>query len=90
VPASGDNEDDCGEHDGMQGKPKFSEKTCPSATFVHHKIPRAHPGLNPGRRGGIDSDYQDCTVLIYIRTQQFNPKSLFSFIIQSKNSNSLV
>jgi hypothetical protein len=22
-----------------QGKPKFSEKTCPSATFVHHKIP---------------------------------------------------
>jgi hypothetical protein len=20
-------------------KPKFSEKTCPSATFVHHKIP---------------------------------------------------
>jgi hypothetical protein len=22
-----------------QGKPKFSEKACPSATFVHHKIP---------------------------------------------------
>jgi hypothetical protein len=22
-----------------QRKPKFSEKTCPSATFVHHKIP---------------------------------------------------
>jgi hypothetical protein len=22
-----------------QGKPMFSEKTCPSATFVHHKIP---------------------------------------------------
>jgi hypothetical protein len=22
-----------------QGKQKFSEKTCPSATFVHHKIP---------------------------------------------------
>jgi hypothetical protein len=22
-----------------QGKPKFSEKTCPSATFVHHRIP---------------------------------------------------
>jgi hypothetical protein len=22
-----------------QGKSKFSEKTCPSATFVHHKIP---------------------------------------------------
>jgi hypothetical protein len=42
VPASGDSEDDCGEADGMQigrGKPKFSKKTCPSATFVHHKIP---------------------------------------------------
>jgi hypothetical protein len=24
-----------------QGKPKFSEKTCPSITFVHHKIPHA-------------------------------------------------
>jgi hypothetical protein len=36
----------------LQGKPKFSKKTCPSATFVHHKIPRAHPGLNPGSRGG--------------------------------------
>jgi hypothetical protein len=23
----------------LQGKPKFSEKTCPSDTFVHHKIP---------------------------------------------------
>jgi hypothetical protein len=23
----------------LEGKPKFSEKTCPSATFVHHKIP---------------------------------------------------
>jgi hypothetical protein len=22
----------------LAGKPKFSEKTCPSATFVHHKI----------------------------------------------------
>jgi hypothetical protein len=23
----------------LAGKPKFSEKTCPGATFVHHKIP---------------------------------------------------
>jgi hypothetical protein len=38
VPASGDGEDDCGEVD-WQGKPKFLEKTCPRATFVHHKIP---------------------------------------------------
>jgi hypothetical protein len=26
--------------ENWQGKPKFSsEKTCPNATFVHHKIP---------------------------------------------------
>jgi hypothetical protein len=45
---------DCndGEVGGMngfwQGKPKYSEKNCPDATFVHHKshLP------NPGRRGG--------------------------------------
>jgi hypothetical protein len=30
----------------------LGENLCPSATFVHHKIPRAHPGLNPGRRRG--------------------------------------
>jgi hypothetical protein len=38
---SGDSEDDCGEADGIdwQGKLKFSEKTCPSATFFYHKIP---------------------------------------------------
>jgi hypothetical protein len=23
----------------LAGETKFSEKTCPSATFVHHKIP---------------------------------------------------
>jgi hypothetical protein len=23
----------------LAGKPKFSEKTCPNAAFVHHKIP---------------------------------------------------
>jgi hypothetical protein len=26
-------------NEDWQGKPKFSEKTCPSVTFVHHKIP---------------------------------------------------
>jgi hypothetical protein len=34
---------DCGEIGGMkicrEKKLKFSEITCPSATFVHHKIP---------------------------------------------------
>jgi hypothetical protein len=31
---------------------RLAEKTCPSATFAHHKIPPPDPGLNPGRRGG--------------------------------------
>jgi hypothetical protein len=31
---------------------RLAGETCPSATFVHHKIRRTHPGLNPGRRGG--------------------------------------
>jgi hypothetical protein len=44
VPASGDDsEDDCGEIGGKkigrQRKPKFSEKTYSSTTFVYHKIP---------------------------------------------------
>jgi hypothetical protein len=33
----------------LAGKPKYSEKTCPNATFVHHKIPHDHTRvLNPG------------------------------------------
>jgi hypothetical protein len=36
----------------LAGETEFSEKTCPSATFVQHKIPRAHQGLNPCRRSG--------------------------------------
>jgi hypothetical protein len=33
---------DCGENGGIKigrAKPKYSEETCPSETFVHHKIP---------------------------------------------------
>jgi hypothetical protein len=35
-----------------QGKPKYSEKTCPSATFSTTNATWLDPGLNPGRRGG--------------------------------------
>jgi hypothetical protein len=34
------------------GKPKYSEKTCPSATLVTTNHTLLDPGLNPGRRGG--------------------------------------
>jgi hypothetical protein len=42
---------DCGEIGGIKigrGKPKYSEKTCPSATFVHHKSHMTRPGFELG------------------------------------------
>jgi hypothetical protein len=38
-----------------QGKPKFSEKTCPSTTFVHHKIP--HDQTRGGYCIDLDARY---------------------------------
>jgi hypothetical protein len=35
-----------------QGKPKYSEKTCPDATLSTTNPTWPDPGLNPGRRGG--------------------------------------
>jgi hypothetical protein len=32
----------------LAGKPKFSEKTCPSATFAHQKIHLTRPGFESG------------------------------------------
>jgi hypothetical protein len=47
---------DCGEIGGMKigrhGKPKYSEKTCPSATLSTTNPTWLDPGSNPGRRGG--------------------------------------
>jgi hypothetical protein len=50
VPAPGDCQD--GEFGGMnwQGKPKYSEKTCPDATLSTTNPTWPDPGLNPGRR----------------------------------------
>jgi hypothetical protein len=33
---------------GRGGKPKYSEKTCPSATFVYKKSHMTRPGFEPG------------------------------------------
>jgi hypothetical protein len=38
-----------------QGKPKFSEKTCPSATFVHHKIPHDQTRVFSTRAAAVGS-----------------------------------
>jgi hypothetical protein len=54
VPAPGDCDDD-GEfwwNEDWQGKPKYSEKTRPSATLPSTNPTWPDPGMNPGRRGG--------------------------------------
>jgi hypothetical protein len=53
VPAPGECED--GEFGGMnwQGKPKYSEKTCPGSTLSTTNPTWPDPGSNPGRRGGM-------------------------------------
>jgi hypothetical protein len=38
-----------------QGKPKYSEKTCPSATLSTTTLTGPAPGLTPGRRGGTQA-----------------------------------
>jgi hypothetical protein len=48
-------EGDCGVIGGMkivQGKPKYSEKTCPSAILSTTNPTWPDPAANPGRRGG--------------------------------------
>jgi hypothetical protein len=39
-------------NEDWQGKPKYSEKTCPSATLSTKNLTWVDTGLNPGRRGG--------------------------------------
>jgi hypothetical protein len=39
-------------NEDWQGKPKYSEKTCPSATLSTTNPTWPDPGSNPGRRGG--------------------------------------
>jgi hypothetical protein len=39
-------------NDDCQGKPKYSEKTCPSATLSTTNTTWPDPGSNSGRRGG--------------------------------------
>jgi hypothetical protein len=39
-------------NEDSQGKPKYSEETCPSATSSTTNPTWPDPGLNPGRRGG--------------------------------------
>jgi hypothetical protein len=51
VPAPGDYDDGENRWNDWQGKPKYSEKTCPSAALSTTN-PTCCPYANPGRRGG--------------------------------------
>jgi hypothetical protein len=42
-------------NENWQRKPKYSEKTCPSATFSTTKLTWPDLGSNPGRRGGTSA-----------------------------------
>jgi hypothetical protein len=54
----------------LQGKPKYSEKTCPSATLSTTNPTGSDPGSNLGHRGG-----KIAYVLIKIRTKHILKKS---------------
>jgi hypothetical protein len=47
-----DDDDECGSVGGMKGKPKYSEKTCPSATMSTINPTCFDLGSNPGSRCG--------------------------------------
>jgi hypothetical protein len=52
VPTPGDYDDgEIGRNDDWQGKPKYSEETCPS-TALFTINPTCCPDANPDRRGG--------------------------------------
>jgi hypothetical protein len=58
VPAPGDYDNgDFLWNEDWQGKPKCSEKTCPSAILSTTNSTWQDPGLNPGRRGGKPATY---------------------------------
>jgi hypothetical protein len=54
-------------NEDWQGKPKYSEKTCPSATLSTTNPTWPDPGANPGRRGGMHVDITDIRKLKYKR-----------------------
>jgi hypothetical protein len=61
-----------------QGKLKFSEKTCPSATFVHHKIP--HDQIRLWTRAAAVGTRR-LTVWAMARPQLFLPWSLIRVLV---------
>jgi hypothetical protein len=82
-----------------QGKPKYSEKTCPGATLSTTNPTWPDPGLNPSRRGGKPAtnrfSYGAAVELAYelwywwmslmsISSSRADPTQKYSFIITSK------
>jgi hypothetical protein len=55
-------------NEDWQGKPKYSEKTCPSATLSTTNPTCPDPGSNPGRRGRKQATNRLSYGAAYIRT----------------------
>jgi hypothetical protein len=52
---------------GLSGEPKYSEKTCPSATLSTTNPTWPDLGSNPGRRGGkraMERSYRDLNLFV--------------------------
>jgi hypothetical protein len=66
-------------NENWQGKPKYSEKTCPSATLSTTNPTWPDLGLNPGRRGG-----KPATKRLSYETATPSPFNL-SFLLENQN-----
>jgi hypothetical protein len=63
-------------NEDWQGKPKYSEKTCPSATSSTTNPTLPDPGLNPGRCGGKPATNRLSYGAAYLGVSQFSVRLL--------------
>jgi hypothetical protein len=82
--------DDCRATSGMnewQGKPKYSEKTCPSITVSTTDPTKCYPSSNPGRCGGKPATnpcvtaYPASTVTSTVTSTDFSSNSRFRHLV---------
>jgi hypothetical protein len=77
-------------NEDWQGKPKYSEKTCPSANLSTTNPTWPDPGANPVRRGGKPATYRFCygATLIKMRAILTNWETSIARRIKSHNTES--
>jgi hypothetical protein len=70
-----------------QGKPKYSEKTCPDATLSTTNPTWPDPGLNPGRRGGKKTGNSFWELYIVCTSSLFLERSVLAHVTLVINYN---